>query len=426
MATELPVPAPAEDDLHTRLLAIADERDQLAALLRERERDRKDFFATLAHEMRNPLAAMRSAVHVLRIADNDQALSRAARGIIERQVTQLSRLIDDLADVTHVAQGQLELRRERFTLETLLHRAIDANRSALENRQQHLRLELPPNPLWLNVDTRRLVQVFAGILNNSSKFSEPGTEIHISARQEEQRVSVTFTDQGAGITDELLPQVFDMFTRSGRGTRDAHVGLGIGMTLAKRLVEMHGGRISVHSDGHGHGSCFAVQLNLPAPVPALRAVATTIEAITPTPARTSARILIADDNRDGAQSLALMLDLEGYDVRTAADGLEALEIAEEFQPDVVLLDIGMPGIDGYETAKRISSRDRTVLIVIVTGYSDYAYEDFLLVAGPADKLTYLPKPIWPDELRRIAQVLTREKTPRGLVVPPRIASNRPA
>jgi len=241
------------------LQAVTAERDHLAALLRERESDRQDFFATLAQETRNPLAAMRSAAHVLRIADNDESLARAARGMIERQVVQLARLIEDLTDV---AQGQLELRCERASLEVLLHRAIDANRAALESRQQHLRLELPPGPLWLNVDSRRIVQVFSGILNNSSKFSDVGTQIRIRGTQDDQRLSVAISDEGAGISAELLPLVFDMFTRNSRGNRHAHAGLGTGMTLARRLVELHGGKISAHSDGPGHGSQFVVQLNL--------------------------------------------------------------------------------------------------------------------------------------------------------------------
>jgi CheY-like chemotaxis protein/two-component sensor histidine kinase len=341
---------------------------------------------------------MKCATPWPRCADNDQALSRAARGMIERQVTQLTRLIDDLADVTHVAQGQVELRRERVDLESLLRRAIDANRATLEARQQHLRLQLPSAPLWLNVDSRRLVQVFAGIINNSSKFSDLGTAIQINASHDEQRVTVTITDEGAGIATELLPQVFDMFTRSGRGSRDAHVGLGIGMTLAKRLVELHGGRITVHSDGPGRGSSFVVQLNLPDA--AVRAVPATVEATPAALTRDSVRILIADDNRDGAQSLALMLDLEGHDVRTAADGLEALEIAEEFQPDVVLLDIGMPGIDGYETARRLRARPwaRSVLLCAQTGWGQ---EDDKRRARSAGFDRHLVKPVDPEELNRI-------------------------
>jgi CheY-like chemotaxis protein len=401
-----------EGDLSARLKTALDERDQLSAQLRERERDRKDFFATLAHEMRNPLAAMRSAVHVLRIADNDRALTRAARGMIERQVTYLARLIDDLADVAHAAQGHLELRRERVTLESLLRRAIQANHAVLESRQQLLRMDLPPTAVWLHVDARRIVQVFAGILNNSSKFSDPGTQIRIQVTTDETNAIVTVSDDGAGISDELLPQVFDMFTRSSHGSRDAHVGLGIGMTLAKRLVEMHGGSITANSRGIGRGSSFEVQLNLDMPAQASEpVVAETVAMTTP---RSSVRVLIVDDNRDGAQSLALMLDLEGHEVRTAADGFEALEIGEEFQPNVVLLDIGMPGIDGYETARRLRTRPwaQSALLCAQTGWGQ---EDDKRRARSAGFDRHLVKPVDPEELNRILAEVSQSN--RGPVRP---------
>ncbi len=390
-------------ELQARLDYVLAERDQLTKLLRERESetetDRKDFFATLAHEMRNPLAAMRSAVHVLRIAGNDQALTRAARGMIERQVTQLARLIEDLTDVAHVAQGHLELRRERVTLESLLQRAIEANGAVLESRQQHLRLDLQPAPVWLYVDSRRIVQVFAGILNNSSKFSPVGAEIRIKANQDDKCLMVSFADDGAGITDEVLPQVFERFARSSHGTRDAHVGLGIGMTLARRLVELHGGQIAAHSDGPGEGSTFVVQLNL-AHVQAVRTAPAAAESVAAESARSSARVLIVDDNRDAAQSLALMLDLEGHEVRTAADGLEALEVAEVFRPAVILLDIGMPGIDGYETARRLRARPwaKSALLCAQTGWGQ---EDDKRRAHSAGFDRHLVKPVDPEELNRI-------------------------
>ncbi len=389
-------PAAIVRDLQERLQNLTTERDQLAALLRERESDRQDFFATLAHETRNPLAAMRSAVHVLRIADNDQALARAARGMIERQVVQLARLIEDLTDV---AQGQLELRCERASLEVLLHRAIDANRAALESRQQHLRLELPPGPIWLHVDSRRIVQVFSGILNNSSKFSAVGAQIGIRGTQDDQQLTVTISDEGAGISAERMPLIFDLFARNTHGNRDSHVGLGIGMTLARRLVELHGGKISAHSEGPGHGSRFVVQLNLPHS-PVLRAVPTVTESLAETPPRRRTRVLIVDDNRDGAQGLAMMLDLEGHEVRTAADGLEALAIAEDFQPQVVLLDIGMPGIDGYETARRLRARPwaQSTLLFAQTGWGQ---EEDKRRARSAGFDRHLVKPIDPEELNRL-------------------------
>jgi CheY-like chemotaxis protein len=391
--------ATADRDLQARLRTVLAERDHLELLLRERERDRKEFFATLAHEMRNPLAAMRSAIHVLRLADTDQATASAARGMLERQLTQLVRLIDDLADVAHVAQERLELVRERVNLRVLLQRAIESNRAMLESRQQHLQLDLPSDPIWLYVDSRRIGQVFASIINNSSKFSDPGADIKIHASRDLHHLVVTITDEGVGISEDLLPQVFDMFTRNGHYNRDSPIGLGVGMTLAKRLVELHGGRISVHSDGPGQGSSFVVKLNL-LNVPPLRAVSPAADAVATNPGRANARVLIVDDNRDGAQGLALMLDIEGHEVRTAADGLEALKIAEEFQPHVVLLDIGMPGMDGYETARRLRARPwaQSALLCALTGWGQ---EDDKRRARIAGFDRHLVKPIDPEEISRI-------------------------
>ena len=398
-------------ELQNRLRTVLAERDQLEMLLRERERDRKEFFATLAHEMRNPLAAMRSAIHVLRVADTDQATASAARGMLERQLTQLVRLIDDLADVAHVAQERLELIRERVNLRVLVQRAIESNRAMLESRQQHLKLDLPSDPVWLYVDSRRIVQVFASIISNSSKFSDPGSDIDIHAVCEQHHLVVTITDEGVGISEDILPQVFDMFTRNGHYNRDSQVGLGVGMTLAKRLVELHGGRISAHSEGPGQGSSFVVKLNL-LNVPPLRAIPPVAQPVTAN-GRSTARVLIVDDNRDGAQGLALMLDMEGHEVRTAADGLEALQIAEEFQPHVVLLDIGMPGIDGYETARRLRMRPwaHTALLCAQTGWGQ---EDDKRRARTAGFDRHLVKPIDPEEISRIVAEVCQAAPPGDL------------
>ncbi len=274
-----------------------------------------------------------------------------------------------------------------------------ANGAELESRQQHLKLELPSAPVWLYVDSRRIVQVFAGILNNSSKFSQVGAEIRIAATQDDKALMVSFSDDGSGISGEVLPHVFERFARSRHGNRDSHTGLGIGMTLARRLIELHGGQIAVHSAGPGEGSTFVVQLNL-AHVQAVRSAPAAAEDALSEPDRRSTRVLIVDDNRDAAQSLALMLDLEGHEVRTAADGLEALEVAEVFRPNVVLLDIGMPGIDGYETARRLRARPwaRTALLCAQTGWGQ---EDDKRRARSAGFDRHLVKPIDPEELNRI-------------------------
>ncbi|HTV76865.1 MAG TPA: response regulator [Steroidobacteraceae bacterium] len=407
-----PKDSPTPDrELQARLRTVLAERDQLEMLLRERERDRKEFFATLAHEMRNPLAAMSSAIHVLRIADTDQATASAARGMLERQLAQLVRLIDDLADVAHIAQERLELVRERVNLRVLIQRAIESNRAMLESRQQHLKLDLPSDPVWLYVDSRRIVQVFASIINNSSKFSDPGSDINIHAAREQQQLVVTISDEGVGISEDILPQVFDMFTRNGHCSRSSQGGLGVGMTLAKRLVELHGGRIGAHSAGPGQGSSFVVRLNM-LNVPPLRAVPLVAEPVVANAGRMKARVLIVDDNRDGAQGLALMLDMEGHEVRTAADGLEALEIAEEFQPHVVLLDIGMPGIDGYETARRLRMRPwaQSTLLCAQTGWGQ---EDDKRRARTAGFDRHLVKPIDPEEISRIVSEVCQQTSRTG-------------
>jgi signal transduction histidine kinase len=286
-------------ELQARLRTVLAERDQLEMLLREREHDRREFFATLAHELRNPLAAMRSATHVLRVAENDQATASVARGMIERQLAQMVRLIDDLADVACVAQERFELRREPVSLAVLLEQAVEVHHAMLESRRQHLHLEVPSQPVWLYVDRRRMVQVFASIINNSSKFSDPGTAIRIHASRDEQHLVVTVTDYGAGIGEDVLPHVFDMFARNGPVNRDGQIGLGVGMTLAKRLVELHGGRIYVHSDGPGQGSTFVVNLNL-VNVPALRCLPATQTQIPATAPGGNLRGLTHDDHRDGA------------------------------------------------------------------------------------------------------------------------------
>ena len=401
----------SDRELQHRLRTALAERDQLEMLLRERERDRKEFFATLAHELRNPLAAMRSAIHVLRVADTDQATASAARGMLERQLTQMVRLIDDLADVAHVAQERLELVRERVNLRVLVQRAIESNRAMLESRQQHLKLDLPSEPVWLYVDSRRLVQVFASIINNSSKFSDPGSDINIHAVREAHHLVLSITDAGVGISEDILPQVFDMFTRNGHYNRDGHTGLGVGMTLAKRLVELHGGRISAHSEGPGQGSRFVVRLNL-LNVPALRALPNVPDPVPTGSGRSTARVLIVDDNRDGAQGLALMLDMEGHEVRTATDGVEALEIAEVFQPHVVLLDIGMPGIDGYETARRLRMRPwaQSTLLCAQTGWGQ---EDDKRRARTAGFDRHLTKPIDPEEISRLVAEACQASPPRS-------------
>jgi signal transduction histidine kinase/ActR/RegA family two-component response regulator len=345
----------SERDQARQALATATaERDRAHAALRDADRRKDEFLATLAHELRNPLAPIRSAVQIMRMAEGDHATSSAARAIIERQLKHLVRLIDDLVDVSRITRGKLELRKERVDLAAVLQIAIEINRPLLESKQQHVRIELPQEPLLVEADTTRLAQVFANLLNNGAKYSDAWADIHIRVVREGTQAAVTVEDQGIGIEPSMLEGIFDMFAQVERPQPSPHDGLGVGLTLVKRLVELHGGSVSARSAGPGTGSAFTVRLDL------LDAADHEPRGL-PASGRSDdgsphARILIADDNYDAAQSLAMMLSMDGHEVRTASDGLEALRAAEEFRPQLVVLDIGMPKLDGYETARRLRER----------------------------------------------------------------------
>jgi len=371
------------------------ERDRAEAVLREADRHKDEFLATLAHELRNPLAPIRSAMQIMRMAEGDHATATAARAMIERQLKHLVRLIDDLMDVSRLTQGKLELRKERVDLAAVLQIAFETNRPLLESKQHRLRIELPPHPLYVEADTTRLAQVFSNLLNNSAKFSDAHGTISIHAARQGRHAVVTVSDCGIGIEPAMLPRVFDMFTQVARGRSASHDGLGIGLTLVRRLVELHGGTVSAHSEGSGKGSAFTVRLDL------LEGAGVDCTLAPPSAgggaSQPRGRVLIADDNFDAAQSLALILRMEGHEVRTAGDGLEALEIAEGFQPQIVLLDIGMPKLDGYETARRLRERPwaASALLVAQTGWGQ---EDDKRRAREAGFDRHLVKPLDPEAL----------------------------
>lgn len=359
---------------------------------------KEEFLATLAHELRNPLAPIRSAVEIMRMAEGDEATTSAARAIIERQVNHLVRLIDDLVDVSRLTRGKLELKKERADLSAVVRVAVEINRPLLESKQQHLSLELPREPLSVEADATRLAQVFANLLENAAKYSDAGTDISVTGVRDGAHAVVTVTDQGIGISAGRLDRIFDLFTQDDGCDPSPHAGLGVGLTLVKRLVELHGGTVSARSAGPGTGSSFSVRLELLAaerdePRPLLPSVR--LAHGTP-----RARILVADDNYDAAQSLALMLGMDGHDVRTAGDGLEALKVAEEFQPQFVLLDIGMPKLDGYETARRLREQPwaRGTRLYALTGWGQEEDRERARRAG-FDR--HLVKPVDPDTLSQL-------------------------
>jgi PAS domain S-box-containing protein len=331
--------------------------------LREADRKKDEFLAILAHELRNPLAPLRTGLELVR-----RGAGQAERAwlMMERQVNQLVRLVDDLLDVSRITQGRLELRRGPVQLAAVIEGAVETARPLIDRARHDLTVALPDRSVTLDGDAARLSQVFANLLTNAAKYTPPGGRIRVSAAREPGGVSVTVADNGVGIPPPMLPRVFDMFTQVDRTLEKTTGGLGIGLSLVKGLVEMHGGTVVAQSDGEGTGSTFTVRL--PANPPASDATpAANGKAASPVAAR---RVLVVDDNVDAAESLAQLLQILGHDTRTAHEGEAGVEAAERFRPDLILLDIGMPRLNGYDAARRIRARPwgRSVVLVALTGW----------------------------------------------------------
>lgn len=338
------------------------ERRRSEQVLLDADRRKDEFLATLAHELRNPLAPIRNAMRIISgRADADANVGRA-KEVVERQLKHMVRLIDDLMDVSRITRGRVDLHRERIDVEVTVKIAAETSQPLLDMKHHALSIQADQR-VFVQADATRLAQVFANLLNNSAKYSPPGSEISIKIASEGRQAVVSVSDTGVGIPASMLPRIFDMFVQLEQsGQRE---GLGIGLTLVKHLVELHGGHVEASSPGAGQGSTFKVFLPLAdslMPVPPHEAAVN----VAPT---YRARILVADDNRD-ADTLSAILELDGHEVRTAYDGVEALQIAEQFAPQIALLDIGMPNLDGYQTARRI--RDQpwgcSMLLVALTGW----------------------------------------------------------
>jgi PAS domain S-box-containing protein len=344
-------------------------RKAMEESLRAADRRKDEFVATLAHELRNPLAPVAVALELMRRAEGDVARVRKARETMQRQVDHMVRLIDDLLDVSRMTRDRLELRRERVTLDVVVRDAVDASRPMIDRAGHALTVSLPPEPVHLHGDPTRLTQVFANLLNNACKYTAPHGDIALTARSDNEHVEVTVSDNGIGIDPAFLPRVFDMFSQADSSVERRSGGLGIGLTLVKRLVEMHGGSVVVHSDGPGSGSVFVVRLPVET---AASAASDQPEPVVhrDTHAQTTRRILIVDDNRDSTEMLAAMFSLAGHHTETAHDGDEALAKSEEHRPDLILLDIGLPGMSGYDVCRAIRQQPwgPGVVIVALTGW----------------------------------------------------------
>jgi signal transduction histidine kinase len=365
--------------------------------LRDADRRKDEFLATLAHELRNPLAPIRNAVEILRLTEADPAAAASARQLLERQLKQLVRLIDDLLDVSRITQGRLELRRETLDLALALRVAVETSRPLIESRRHTLHVSAPPEVFFIDADAARIAQVFANLLNNSAKYSPPGSSISARITREGDSASIAIADNGVGISPAMLGRVFEMFERAGEpgGTQE---GLGIGLTLVRRLVELHGGTVTAQSEGLNCGSTFIVKLplaQLSSPAPEIHAAPLASPA-----GAARRRILVVDDNRDSAMSLSLLLELDGHEVRRAYDGLEALEIADDFRPEITLLDIGMPRLDGYGAARELRQRDwaKRSLLIALTGWGQ---QDDKRMAREAGFDHHIVKPVDPEALRRL-------------------------
>jgi PAS domain S-box-containing protein len=341
------------------------ERKAAEHALREADRRKDEFLAVLAHELRNPLAPMRNALEMVRLAADDPAVFNRVRGMMERQVEHMVRLTDDLLDVSRITRNRLELRRAPVDLTTVIHRAMESSDPLLKERRHTVTLALPSAPLTVHADESRLAQVLYNLLGNAAKYTQPGGHIRVKAVRDGRDAVITVADNGIGIAAENLLSVFEMFTQVDASLERSQGGLGIGLTLSRRIVELHGGSIEAASEGPGRGSTLVVRLRAldgnagaaPPPRPSYqRAV--------------GRRVIIADDNRDSADTLAAMLGMVGHDVRVCYDGVNALTQAELFRPDVMLLDIGMPVLNGLELASRIRERPwgERIRLIALTGW----------------------------------------------------------
>ena len=376
------------------------DRKQAEEQLREADRRKSEFLAVLAHELRNPLAPLRNGLHILKQrSDVDPALSQTV-SMMDRQMTHLVRLVDDLLDVSRITRGKLELRRRKLLLTEVLGNAVEASHHFIESHRHELSIDMPERNLFVDGDPDRLAQVFSNLLLNAAKYTDPGGRITLSLGDECGEAVIAVQDNGIGIPPRALEQVFDMFSQVGSHEVRGSEGLGIGLSLVRTLVEMHGGTVRAYSEGSGRGARFTVRL------PLVEGVVAAAEAVPQPPAARNRgrRVLIVDDNTDAAASLALLLAMEDYEVHTAADGQDAVEQVQRFEPQIIFMDLAMPRLDGMEAARRIRTlpQGERVRIVALTGWGQEADRQRTRDAGMDH---HLIKPVSFDVLRGVLEAL---------------------
>ncbi len=357
---------------------------------------RKDLFlATLAHELRNPLAPIRTAAQILAVPTVDPEQLQWAKNVIQRQVSHMALLLDDLLDIARITQGKLELKKSRVTLSEVVASAIEAARPLIDRKEHSLTVTLPSHELEFEADPLRLSQVVSNLLTNAAKYTDPKGHIELTGIVQNDKLSLTVTDDGIGIAQEALAGIFEMFSQVDGASARSDGGLGIGLALVKGLLDLHGGSIAAHSDGAGHGSRFTVQLPLTSGVTD-RCEQTGNSIAKPA----TRRVLVADDNKDAADALAMLLELSGHDVKVVHDGNSALSVARTFRPDVALIDIGMPDLSGYEVAQRLRREPWGVsmYLVALTGWGRDDDRQQAKVAGFDKHITKPVDPLYLDDI----------------------------
>ena len=365
--------------------------------LKEASRRKDEFLATLAHELRNPLAPLRNGLEVMKLAANDASAVEKSRAMMERQLAQMVRLIDDLLDVSRISRGLIKLNKRRVALSGVVQQAVETSRPLIDGNEHELIVRVPSEPIFVVAEVTRLAQVFSNLLNNAAKYTERRGRIALAVERQGDQALVRVRDNGIGIASSMLPKLFEMFTQDEDAQERSQGGLGIGLSLVKRLVEMHGGTVSAHSEGPGMGSEFIVRLPIAVAGPATASARPNSASLVKAAGR---RILVVDDNRDAAFSLSMMLDLMGNETRVAYDGLEALDVAATFRPDVIVLDIGMPKLNGYDAARRVREAPwgRDVALIALTGWGQIEDRRRSRSAGFDAHLT---KPIDPQALEKL-------------------------
>jgi signal transduction histidine kinase/ActR/RegA family two-component response regulator len=396
MLSEVEKRARALEDSNRSLEHEMTERQAAERALLQADRRKDEFLATLAHELRNPLAPLLNSLRILRLANGDPVQMQESQDIMERQLRQMVRLVDDLLDVSRITTGKLTISTNRISVRDVMQASVETCTAFINKCGHHLEVIFPEESVCVEGDSVRLSQVFANLLNNSAKYTNAGGHIRFEARREGEQVIVEVSDDGIGITKEMLPEIFQMFIQVDYSLERAHAGLGVGLALSRRLVELHGGTLVAESDGIGRGSLFRVTLataECPEPVEKGASSAET--------ASSSRRILLVDDNVDFVSSMASLLTLLGHEVRTVNDGVSALTVAASFAPDYAFLDIGMPGLNGYDLARRLRELPATghCVLTAVTGWGQDKDRELSRDAGFD---YHLVKPV---ELARILEVL---------------------